>query len=81
MARWAIACVRWYQRVVSPMTRPSCRFVPTCSQYAIEALQSRGFWVGGAMAAWRILRCNPLCKPGFDPVDRRALVEPERNQS
>ena len=58
-----------YRRVVSPMKRaPSCRFLPTCSEYAMEAVQSRGVVVGSALATWRVLRCNPLCRGGYDPV-------------
>lgn len=58
-----------YRRVISPMKRaPSCRFLPTCSEYAIEAVKTRGIVVGGALATWRVLRCNPLCRGGYDPV-------------
>ena len=60
-----------YRRVLSPLKgAPSCRFVPTCSEYAAIALRERGLVVGGALAVWRILRCNPLCRPGYDPVPR-----------
>ncbi|MEG0996323.1 MAG: membrane protein insertion efficiency factor YidD, partial [Clostridia bacterium] len=47
---------------------PSCRFQPTCSQYALTAIERYGAWRGGWMAAWRLLRCNPFCKGGYDPV-------------
>ena len=58
-----------YRKLISPLKRtPSCRFLPTCSEYAIEAVQKRGVVIGGALAAWRIVRCNPLCKGGYDPV-------------
>jgi uncharacterized protein len=61
--------VRFYRRVLSPLKRtPSCKFLPTCSEYAIEAVQQRGIVVGTALATWRILRCNPFGKGGFDPV-------------
>lgn len=61
-----------YRRVLSPMKRTlSCRFLPTCSQYAIEAVRGRGIFVGGGLAAWRILRCNPLARGGYDPVPHR----------
>jgi len=60
-----------YRRVLSPMkAAPSCRFLPTCSEYAATALRERGLLVGGALAVWRVLRCNPLCRPGYDPVPR-----------
>lgn len=58
-----------YRRVLSPMKRmPTCRFLPTCSEYATEAVHKRGIVVGGALATWRVLRCNPLCEGGYDPV-------------
>jgi putative membrane protein insertion efficiency factor len=58
-----------YRRLISPMKRvPTCRFLPTCSEYAIEAVNQRGVVVGSALATWRVLRCNPLCTGGFDPV-------------
>jgi uncharacterized protein len=61
-----------YRTVISPMKRtPTCRFLPTCSEYAIEAVQQRGVVVGGTLAAWRILRCNPLCRGGYDPVPHK----------
>lgn len=64
-----IAVIRFYQRFLSPLKRtPTCRFLPTCSSYALEAVQRRGALVGTLMALWRILRCNPLFPGGFDPV-------------
>jgi uncharacterized protein len=64
--------VALYRRVISPMKRaPSCRFLPTCSEYAVEAVKQRGIVVGGGLALWRILRCNPLFRGGYDPVPCR----------
>jgi hypothetical protein len=64
-----LGLVAVYRAILSPLKRtPTCRFVPTCSEYAAEALRTRGFVVGGALATWRILRCQPFCKAGFDPV-------------
>jgi putative membrane protein insertion efficiency factor len=65
-----IACIRFYQKFLSPLkTRPTCIFYPTCSQYAVEAIQKHGVFRGGLMAAWRILRCNPFNRHGgYDPV-------------
>ena len=64
--------VHVYRAVLSPLKRgPSCRFLPTCSEYAITAVKQRGIVVGGALAVWRILRCNPLCRAGYDPVPPR----------
>ena len=60
--------IRFYQVNISPMHAPCCRFRPTCSQYALEAVSKYGALKGGALALWRILRCNPFCKGGYDPV-------------
>lgn len=68
MKRALIAAVKWYQRCISPHTPRCCRFEPTCSHYAVEALNEYGALKGTALAVWRILRCNPFCKGGFDPV-------------
>ena len=69
MKKVAILLIRFYQKAISPMFPPSCRFQPTCSQYALEAVGKYGVWKGGRKAIWRILRCNPFCKGGYDPVD------------
>ena len=68
LARIGIRIIRLYQRLISPLLPPACRFVPSCSDYAIEALRLHGFWRGGSLAAWRLLRCNPFAKGGYDPV-------------
>ena len=60
--------IRFYQRNISPRHPACCRFTPTCSQYALEAVQKYGALKGGFLAIGRILRCNPLCKGGYDPV-------------
>ncbi|MDR1038014.1 MAG: membrane protein insertion efficiency factor YidD [Deltaproteobacteria bacterium] len=60
--------VRFYRAFISPLTPPMCRFTPTCSAYALEALAVHGIWKGGLLTAWRLLRCQPLCKGGYDPV-------------
>jgi uncharacterized protein len=52
----------------SPLFMPACRYVPTCSEYAAEAIEEHGAIRGSLMAAWRLLRCNPFAKGGFDPV-------------
>lgn len=64
-----IALVRAYQRWISPLLGPRCRFYPSCSAYMIEAIQKRGVARGVLKGAWRILRCNPLHPGGYDPVD------------
>ena len=67
--KWlALSIVRLYQRWISPSLAPSCRYVPTCSEYAMEAIDRYGVLRGGAMAAWRLLRCHPFVKGGYDPV-------------
>lgn len=71
MKRFFIFLVRFYQKNISPYKASCCRFQPTCSQYAIEAFEKRGVIIGFFLAAYRILRCNPLCKGGFDPVPER----------
>jgi len=63
--------VRLYRRYLSPLKPPMCRFAPTCSQYAIEALETHGLFKGSALALWRIARCQPFCKGGHDPVPPR----------
>lgn len=60
--------LRLYKGTLSPLLPVSCRFVPTCSEYAAEAVAHFGFWRGVGMACWRLLRCNPLSRGGFDPV-------------
>ena len=57
-----------YQKYLSPMKGTKCPYIPTCSQYGLEAVEKYGAVKGGALAAWRILRCNPLSSGGFDPV-------------
>ena len=60
--------IRFYQRFISPYTPPTCRFTPSCSQYALEAICKHGPFKGLALAVWRILRCNPWGGSGYDPV-------------
>jgi len=68
IARALIALVRGYRFLLSPWMGRSCRFEPTCSAYAIEALERHGAIHGTALTAWRVARCNPLCEGGHDPV-------------
>ena len=68
MKRPFLALIRFYQRWISPLFPPTCRFYPSCSQYAYEAIDKHGLLKGGALAAWRLLRCNPFNKGGFDYV-------------
>ena len=71
MKRVALWLIRIYQRNMSPYKPPCCKYVPTCSEYAVEALEIHGFFKGSLLAIWRILRCNPFSKGGFDPVPRK----------
>lgn len=71
IARAIIALVRVYRRWISPLKPPTCRFIPTCSQYAIEALRVHGALRGSALATWRICRCHPFGGHGHDPVPPR----------
>jgi hypothetical protein len=64
----AIRVLRAYKWAVSPLLPMSCRYVPTCSEYAMEAVDRYGVLRGALMAAWRLLRCHPLVKGGYDPV-------------
>lgn len=69
-----IALIRFYQKDISGLKRkPTCRFYPTCSSYAIEAFETRGFFAGFVLTVWRILRCSPLSPCGFDPVPKKGF--------
>ena len=68
MARFAIAVIRFYQRWISPLLPPACRFEPSCSVYAADAIELHGLWRGGWLAFRRILRCQPFSRGGIDPV-------------
>ena len=68
MKRMLLALIRGYQRHVSPLKPPSCRFTPTCSEYAREAIEKYGALKGGWMAIKRLSRCHPLNPGGYDPV-------------
>jgi hypothetical protein len=61
--------VRFYQLAISPWLPASCRFTPSCSRYFVEAVTKKGIVRGTLMGVWRLLRCNPFCKGGYDPVE------------
>lgn len=63
-----LAVITFYQRWISPMLAPACRFEPTCSHYAVDAIRRHGFMRGTAMACWRLLKCQPFHPGGTDPV-------------
>jgi len=76
MKHLMIGIVKLYRKFISPIKPPCCRFTPTCSAYALEAFQKRGFFVGLILTVWRILRCNPMCRGGYDPVPERGFRNP-----
>ena len=73
MKHLMIWLVRLYRKFISPLKPPCCRFTPTCSAYALEAFQKRGFFAGLILTVWRILRCNPFGRGGYDPVPERGF--------
>ena len=68
MKKIMLAAIRFYRRFISPCFPPCCRYTPTCSQYALEAIEKYGALKGGWLALGRILRCHPFHKGGYDPV-------------
>ncbi len=68
LKKLAIHGVQLYRKYISPLKQPSCIYIPTCSAYSIEALERYGFIKGSCMSIWRIMRCNPFSKGGYDPV-------------
>lgn len=73
MKQIALLLIKFYMKFISPAKRNCCRFIPTCSAYAYQAIERFGIAKGSFLAFCRILRCNPFCKGGFDPV-------PQKNQ-
>ncbi len=73
-----IGIVKFYRRWISPLFLPSCRFYPTCSSYALEAFSRFGALRGGLLVGWRVLRCNPFCKGGVEPVPDKFHFAPWR---
>lgn len=71
MKRPLIWLIKFYRKYISPKTPPSCKFTPTCSHYGLEAIERFGAFKGGFMTLWRILRCNPFSKGGYDPVPQK----------
>ena len=68
LARIAMACIRFYRRGISPLLGNHCRFTPTCSEYALQAIEYYGVWRGSWLALCRIGRCHPFHRGGYDPV-------------
>ncbi|GIM28981.1 putative membrane protein insertion efficiency factor [Clostridium polyendosporum] len=68
MKRILIGLINFYRKVISPLKKPCCIYYPTCSQYALEAIEKYGVFKGGYMSIKRILRCHPFHEGGYDPV-------------
>ena len=76
LTRVLLAPIRLYQRLISPALPRRCKYFPTCSAYAVEAIRAFGPLRGAVLAAWRLLRCNPASLGGFDPVEAQKLFKP-----
>lgn len=74
-----VAPIRLYQRAISPLLPPRCKYYPSCSEYAAQAVQEYGILRGLLLAGWRLLRCNPFSHGGFDPVCEQHLFHPRRS--
>lgn len=68
MKKLFIFLINFYRKYISPLKSTKCPYYPTCSTYALQAIEKHGWFKGGLLAAWRILRCNPFSKGGYDPV-------------
>jgi putative membrane protein insertion efficiency factor len=75
MSRAAIAALRGYQRWISPLIGARCKYYPSCSEYAVQAIGRYGILRGSVLAGWRLLRCNPFSHGGFDPVSEQTLFQ------
>ena len=71
MKKLMLAAIRFYRKHISPHFPSCCKYYPTCSSYALEAIEVHGALKGGLLAAYRLLRCNPLSKGGYDPVPEK----------
>jgi len=74
--RLAVAPILVYRRVISPLLPPRCKYAPSCSEYAVQAISEFGILRGLVLAAWRLLRCNPFSHGGFDPVQAQRVFTP-----
>jgi putative membrane protein insertion efficiency factor len=70
--------IKFYRKFISPLKKPCCRFTPTCSQYALDAVREYGVIFGLSLTLWRVLRCNPFCKGGYDPVPENPFKKDKR---
>ena len=79
----ALLPVKFYRKFISPALSPGfskCKYLPTCSQYALEAFREWGIFIGFFLSAWRVLRCNPFSKGGYDPVPKRKKKNDEESR-
>ena len=76
LRRIAVLPIRAYQLLLSPMVGQRCKYYPSCSEYAAQAIQRYGILRGLVLAGWRLLRCNPWSRGGFDPVEEQRLFKP-----
>ncbi|NTV66675.1 MAG: membrane protein insertion efficiency factor YidD [Chlorobaculum sp.] len=77
-----ILLIRFYQSFISPLLGPSCKYQPTCSSYALEAFRLHNFFYASLLTVWRVLRCNPFSKGGYDPVPpKKKRYEGNSNES
>ena len=70
MKKIFVSIIKFYRKYLSPLKTTKCPYFPSCSQYGLEAVEQYGALVGGMLAIWRILRCNPFSKGGYDPVPK-----------
>lgn len=68
MKKLFLFIIKFYRKYISPMKSTKCPYIPSCSEYGMEAIEKYGALKGGALALWRIIRCNPFSKGGYDPV-------------
>ncbi len=81
LRRAATAPIRLYQRLLSPAIASRCKYEPSCSRYAVQAIERYGILRGSVLAAWRLLRCNPWSHGGYDPVEHQRLFTPRGSAS
>ena len=81
LQRMMLGGIRFYRKWLSPLKPPACRYEPTCSAYAVQALQQFGILRGLVLATWRVLRCNPFSHGGFDPVEAQQLFKPRQSSA
>lgn len=73
MKKLFIFLIKFYQKNISPKRAPCCKYIPTCSAYGLTAIERFGAFKGGFLTVWRILRCNPFSKGGYDPVPEKKI--------